>query len=50
MSKRVGAAGGVFLAALFIGSLPQLTGGTAAQTAAAKIPRMPDGNSNLQGI
>jgi hypothetical protein len=50
MSKHIGVAASLFLAALFVGSLPPLTGGAAAQTAAAKIPRMADGKPNLQGI
>src|SRR5688500_10298215 len=50
MSKRLGTAAVAFLAAVSIVNLPQFTDGAAAQTAAAKIPRMPDGRPNLQGI
>ena len=50
MSKRLGTAAVVFLAAVSIVNLPQFTDGAAAQTATAKIPRMPDGRPNLQGI
>ena len=47
---KAGAAAVVLLAAISIVELPQLTDQVAAQTAAAKIPRTPDGKPNLQGI
>jgi hypothetical protein len=50
MSTRLSAGAIALLAAFAIAGLPQLTDRAAAQTAAAKIPRMPDGKPNLQGI